>query len=188
VGIGKGGPGEVRADALGLSGGDAPPAPPRQDPLDRSILDALTDLIKQASGISHSIAASFGVGPSDLLALFKLEDGVLSMKELAQRMGCDASFVTVIADALEREGLARREPSQRDRRVKNLVLTEKGSAAQERLMVELAARMPWCNKLNESERRCFLSLLNKMLASQPGEAGDTRESGSAAGAATVRSE
>jgi DNA-binding MarR family transcriptional regulator len=173
VGIGEGGPGEVRTDASDL---------------DRGILDALTDLIKQASGISHSIAASFGVGPSDLFALFKLEDGVLSMKELAQRMGCDASFVTVIADALEREGLARREPSQRDRRVKNLVLTEKGATAQERLLRELAARMPWSNRLDESERRCFLSLLNKMLASQRGDASDIRESGSAERAATVRSE
>jgi DNA-binding MarR family transcriptional regulator len=173
VGIGEGGPGEVRADA---------------SELDRSILDALTDLIKQASGISHSIAASFGVGPSDLFALFKLEDGVLSMKELAQRMGCDASFVTVIADALEREGLARREPSQRDRRVKNLVLTEKGATAQERLLRELAARMPWSNRLDASERRCFLSLLNKMLASQRGDADDTRENGSADAGTTVRSE
>jgi MarR family transcriptional regulator, organic hydroperoxide resistance regulator len=187
VGIGEVGPGDA-VDALRRSGGDDPSGPPRQDPVDRGILDALTDLVKQAGAISHSIAASFGVAPSDLLALFKLSDGVLSMKELAQRIGCDASFVTVIADTLEREGLARREPSQRDRRVKNLVLTPKGTAAQERLMHELATRMPWCNGLDEAERQCFLRLLNKMLASQRGEAGHMRESGSARRATTVRSE
>jgi DNA-binding MarR family transcriptional regulator len=159
-----------------------------ESPLDRGILDALSDLVKQAGAISHSIAASLGVGPSDLLALFKLDDEVLPMKELAQRMGCDASFVTIIADALEREGLVRREPSQRDRRVKNLVLTEKGIAAQERLMRELASKMPWSSGLDEGERQCFLSLLNKMLASQRGEAGDIREGGSGERAATVRSE
>jgi DNA-binding MarR family transcriptional regulator len=86
------------------------------------------------------------------------------MKELAQRMGCDASFVTTIADTLEREGLARRAPSLRDRRVKNLVLTPEGIAAKERLMRELATRMPWCYALDETERQCFLKLLNKMLA------------------------
>jgi DNA-binding MarR family transcriptional regulator len=181
-------PGEAPADALRLSGGDVLPEPPRQDPLDRGILDALTDLVKQAGAISHSIAASLGVAPSDLLALFKLSDGVVSMKELAQRMSCDASFVTVIADTLEREGLAKREPSQRDRRVKELVLTPKGIAAQERLMRELATRMPWCNGLDDAERRCFLRLLNKMLASQGGDAGHKRESGSAQRASTVRSE
>jgi MarR family transcriptional regulator, organic hydroperoxide resistance regulator len=187
VGTGEEVPGEAQTDVLLLSGADDPPEPPRQNPVDRGILDALTDLVKQAGAISHSIAASFGVAPSDLLALFKLSDGVVSMKELAQRMGCDASFVTVIADTLEREGLARREPSLRDRRVKELVLTPKGIAAQERLMRELATRMPWCNGLDETERHCFLRLLNKMLASERGDADHLRENRSAQAGATVRS-
>ena len=89
------------------------------------------------------------------------------MKELAQRMGCDASFVTAIADALERHGLARRAPSERDRRVKHLLLTEDGIAAKERLMRELAARMPWCYALDETERQCFLGLLRKMRRCRP---------------------
>jgi DNA-binding MarR family transcriptional regulator len=46
------------------------------------------------------------------MALFKLETP-MTMKELGLRMGCDPSFVTSIADALEKHGLARREPSQR---------------------------------------------------------------------------
>ena len=87
--------------------------------------------------------------------MFKL-DGVLSMKELAQHMGCDASFITSVADTLERRGFARREPSQRDRRVKNLVLTEEGIAAKERLMRELAVKMPWSYALDDGERCCFL--------------------------------
>ena len=65
--------------------------------LNREILDAFGVLVKQLAGIGQSIAASFRVAPSDLLALVKL-DGVLAMKELAQRMGCDASFVTAVAD------------------------------------------------------------------------------------------
>jgi len=130
--------------------------------LNRDILDSLTTLVKRAGTIGHSIAARFGVAPHDLLALFKL-DGVLTMKELAQHMGCDASFVTAIADTLERLGLARREPSQRDRRVKNLVLTSEGITAKERMMAQLAARMPWCYALDEDERRCLLFLLRKML-------------------------
>jgi hypothetical protein len=80
--------------------------------------------------IAHSIAAGFGATPSDLVALFKL-DGTATMKELAQRMGCDGSFVTAVADALERHGFARREPGERDRRVKNLVLTAEGVAARD---------------------------------------------------------
>jgi MarR family transcriptional regulator, organic hydroperoxide resistance regulator len=132
--------------------------------LNREILDAFGALVKQLAATGQSIAASFRVAPSDLLALVKL-DGVVTMKELAQRMGCDASFVTAVADALERHGLAKREPSQRDRRVKNLVLTQEGIAAKERLMQELAERMPWCYALDDTERQCLLGLLKKMLTS-----------------------
>jgi DNA-binding MarR family transcriptional regulator len=131
--------------------------------LNRDILDTFGDFARQLGGISHSIAAGFGVAPSDLVALFKI-DGALPMKELARRMGCDASFVTAVADALERHGLARREPGERDRRIKNLVLTPEGIAARERLMRELANRMPWCAALDDNERRCLLSLLRKMTA------------------------
>ena len=130
--------------------------------LDRDILDSLTTLVKRAGAIGQTIATGFGVAPHDLLALFKLDD-VLTMKELAHHMGCDASFVTAIADTLERHGFARREPSQRDRRVKNLVLTSEGITAKERMMAELAAKMPWCYALDDDERRCLLFLLRKML-------------------------
>jgi DNA-binding MarR family transcriptional regulator len=156
-------PGNARADASSLN---------------QSILDTFADLAKQLGVISHSMAADFGVAPSDLLALFKL-DGALPMKELAQRMGCDASFITVVADALERHGLVKREPSQRDRRVKNLVLTPEGIAAKKRLMDELADRMPWCYGLDEAERQCFLTLLRKTVAAARSRMG---------GEATARSE
>jgi DNA-binding MarR family transcriptional regulator len=129
----------------------------------RELVDALTGMMKQAGAVAQEIAPSFGLTPTDLLALFKLEDG-LPMKELATRMGCDASFVTTIADALEKRGLVRREPSQRDRRVKNLRLTPEGVAAKERMTHELGTRMPWNTRLDLPERCCFLSHLKKMVA------------------------
>src|SRR5438445_465841 len=67
-------------------------------------------------------------------------------------------------------GLARREPSPRDRRVKNLVLTTEGLAAKEQMMQELALRMPWCYALDEQERHVFLALIEKMLAAGPEQA------------------
>jgi DNA-binding MarR family transcriptional regulator len=131
--------------------------------VNRDIVNGLTDLMKRAGGISQSIADGLDISPSDLLALFKLDE-VMTMKELAQHMSCDASFVTTIADTLERRGLARREPSLRDRRVKNLVLTPEGIAAKEAMMQELAVQMPWCYALDEKERHIFLALIQKMLA------------------------
>jgi len=85
------------------------------------------------------------------------------MKELGLRMGCDPSFVTSVADALEKLGLARREPSQRDRRSKNLVLTAEGEKLRDLIWSEISARAPWCNTLDTSERQCLLGLIRKML-------------------------
>ena len=148
--------------SIETNGPDAARAEDSAPALDRDILDALTTLVKQAGTIGHSIADGAGIAPHDLLAMFKLEGG-LAMKELAQRMGCDASFVTTVADTLEARGFVRREPSQRDRRVKNLVLTPDGIAAKERMMAQIAAMMPWSYALDEAERGCFLTLLRKML-------------------------
>jgi DNA-binding MarR family transcriptional regulator len=128
---------------------------------ERELVDALTELMHNAGEIANEVAPSFGVSTSDLLALFKLDDG-LPMKELASRLACDASFVTVVTDALEKRGLVRREPNQRDRRVKNLRLTPEGVTAKERLITEIGARMPWNTMLDASERCCFLALLKKM--------------------------
>ena len=162
--------------SIEIQGPDAARAEESAPALNRDILDTLTGLVKHVGSIAQAISAEFDIAPHDLLALFKM-DGSLTMKELAQHMGCDASFVTTIADTLERHGFARREPSQRDRRVKNLVLTPEGIAAKERLMRELATRMPWCYALDDTERRCFLTLLRKVVDS-PG-----REDGSDAGPA-----
>jgi DNA-binding MarR family transcriptional regulator len=144
----------------------------------RDILDTLTDLFKRAGSTSQVVAGIFGISPSDVLALFKLEDGI-TMKELAQRMACDASYVTSVADSLEKHGLIRRESGQRDRRVKNLVITPDGLAAKERMTQELAVRMPWATVLDDTERRCFLTLLKKMVR-ESGEAATPDETGSSA--------
>lgn len=136
-------------------------AAPDSSWLNREILDEFTFLERRVSAINHAIAASFGVTASDLLTLSKL-DKALPMKELAQRMACDASFVTVVADTLEERGFLRREPSYHDRKVKNLVLTSEGTAARERFARDLAGDMPWCTCLDDSERRNLLSLLRRM--------------------------
>ena len=137
------------------------------DDLNRQISDVFAELIKYAHDLGQSMATEFGLTGSDAMALFKL-DGPMTMKDLGLRMGCDPSFITTIADALERHGLARREPSQRDRRSKNLVLTPEGVQLRDRLCAALSARAPWCTTLDSSERRCLLGLMRKMLRSRGG--------------------
>jgi len=138
-----------------------------EDELNQQIMDAVVELIKSAGSLGQQIGADFGLTGSDAMALHKI-DAPISMKELGAKMGCDASFVTVVTDALEKHGLARREPSLRDRRSKNIVLTEQGVSVRGQITKEVSARMPWANALDISERKCFLALVRKMLRSRAG--------------------
>ena len=141
--------------------------PLTDEQLNQQISDTIPELIKHIHELGQRIAIEFGLNGSDAFALLKL-DAPMTMKDLGLRMGCDPSFVTSVADALEKHGLARREPSQRDRRSKNLVLTPEGVTLRDRLCTELSARAPWCTTLDTSERRCLLGLMRKMLRSRGG--------------------
>ena len=137
------------------------------DDLNQQITDTMGELFRHAHEMGQVIAAEFGLTVSDTKALLMLETP-MTMKDLGLRMGCDPSFVTSVADALEKHGLARREPSLRDRRSKNIVLTPEGATLRDRLCAELSARAPWCTTLDTSERRCLLGLMRKMLGSRGG--------------------
>ena len=73
------------------------------------------------------ILSSLGISPQQAMALGQLEPGQpVPMSALAEALHCDNSHITGIVDRLEAAGLAERRPSERDRRVKAVVLTEKG--------------------------------------------------------------
>src|ERR1700750_2307854 len=124
---------------------DAEPVPHAEpltdEQLNQQISDTLPELFKHFHELGQRIATEFGMNGSDAIALLKL-DAPMTMKELGQRMGCDPSFVTTIADALEKHGLARREPSLRDRRGKNIVLTPGGEAVREGVYRQIPSPEP----------------------------------------------
>jgi len=131
------------------------------DKLDHDILDALIKLFRHMLAQGERIAERFGVPLFCIKALHVL-DASMAMKELGQRMECDPSFVTAIADTLERLGLARREACTADRRVKNLVLSADGTELKRRLEREMVASMPWSHGLDIGERESFLALILKL--------------------------
>jgi MarR family transcriptional regulator, organic hydroperoxide resistance regulator len=74
-----------------------------------------------------AILSELGLSLQQAMALGHLEPGVpVPMSALAEAMHCDNSNITGIVDRLEAAGLAERRPSERDRRVKAVVLTPKG--------------------------------------------------------------
>jgi MarR family transcriptional regulator, organic hydroperoxide resistance regulator len=74
-----------------------------------------------------AILSELGLSPQQSMAVSTLKPGEpMPMSALADAMHCDNSSITGIVDRLETAGLAERRPSERDRRVKAVVLTEKG--------------------------------------------------------------
>jgi len=162
------------------------------DQLDGDLIDALAELIGMLVGRAEGIATRLGVPGVFLKALHRL-DCPMAMKELGQRMHCDPSFVTSIADMLEQRGLATRESDPADRRVKRIALTPAGLALQQRVHGEILASLPWRQALDADERAELLGLVRKILAApaaglaeQPGPASDWEEvSGALVGAPVI---
>jgi len=137
------------------------------DKLDQDIFDAMIKLFRQILVQSEKLAERYGV-PLFCVKALHILDTSMAMKELGQRMGCDPSFVTAIADTLEKRGLAKREASPADRRVKNLVLSADGIALKGQLEKAMQANMPWSRALDTAERQSFLSLIRKLTDAMAG--------------------
>jgi DNA-binding MarR family transcriptional regulator len=74
-----------------------------------------------------AILSELGISPQQSMAIGSLKPGEpMPMSALAEALDCDNSNITGIVDRLEAAGFARRQPDPRDRRVKAVVLTEKG--------------------------------------------------------------
>ena len=140
----------------------------RVDKLDSEILDAMGELITSLIGKGEQIAQRFGMPAFCLKALHVL-DTSMAMRDLGRSLHCDPSFVTAIADLLEKRGLAKRESCTDDRRIKFLVLTPEGVGLRGKVEREFMARMPW-RVLDEEERTCLLSLIRKMTRAEPAAA------------------
>jgi DNA-binding MarR family transcriptional regulator len=134
--------------------------------LNAELLDAFAELIGRFLGEGEKIAERLGVPVFALKAMHWLGSG-MPMKDLGRRLRCDPSFVTSIADSLEKRGLAKREPSPSDRRIKNLVLTPEGNEFRNRVEQEMLASMPWCTALDQGERETLLRLIRKLIGATP---------------------
>jgi DNA-binding MarR family transcriptional regulator len=76
------------------------------------------------------VSAELGITQAGLRALLAIDPGQpQSMRELATAMNCDPSYITAMIDDLERAGLAVRQASPADRRVKTVILTSRGITA-----------------------------------------------------------
>ncbi|MCB0999101.1 MAG: MarR family transcriptional regulator [Acidimicrobiales bacterium] len=101
--------------------------------------------------------------PPHGFALSMLQDGQMRMRDMAERMSCDASYITAVVDRLEEVGLAERRSSPTDRRVKEIALTDAGERVAALVRRTLTAPPPAIERLTTAERRTLAALLAKMV-------------------------
>jgi DNA-binding MarR family transcriptional regulator len=123
------------------------------------------DLGSRAFAHFGAVATELGLPPPVAMAVRRIEPARPGpMNELAEAMGCDPSFVTWIADQLEERGLAERQLSSHDRRVKVLALTPAGLALRDELRQRLA-RVPFAlDRLSVDEASTLSELLARILS------------------------
>ena len=123
------------------------------------------DLVMAERARIPQIAAEFRLSPPQVHALRVLSpEQPLPMGRLACALGCDASNVTGIVDRLERRGLIERRPSQRDRRVKVLVITAEGAQVRRQLMLRLGEPPQAIAALSPADQKRLAGILRRALS------------------------
>jgi DNA-binding MarR family transcriptional regulator len=109
--------------------------------------------------------AHFDLAPSSVKALLKLTGSKpTAMREMAASFACDASYITSVVDALEQRGLAVRGLHPTDRRIRTVVLTERGQQMGENLLTLLSEPPSAITVLTPEEQRLLADLLEKVAA------------------------
>jgi DNA-binding MarR family transcriptional regulator len=104
-------------------------------------------------------ALDLGRGSGRVKSLIWLAEGPLSLSGLAEAVGVDAPYATLIVDNLEERGLVERQPDPADRRRKLVTLTPEGrDAVAEVLRIRLEPPPGFC-RLSAAE----LDLLEKLV-------------------------
>ena len=110
------------------------------------------------------VATELGITQAGLRALLAIDPNQpQSMRELAKAMNCDPSFITAMIDDLERVGLAIRQPSASDRRVKTVLLTPRGADALRTARDGLLSPPPQLAQLTRSQQQQLARLLQQGL-------------------------
>jgi DNA-binding MarR family transcriptional regulator len=86
----------------------------------------LNTLLLDRYNLTRKAAESLGMSFSRVRALRRLATGPITLRELAERMGTDPPYTTVIVDDLVQRGLAERITNPADRRSKLVHLTADG--------------------------------------------------------------
>ncbi|MHA6629677.1 MarR family winged helix-turn-helix transcriptional regulator [Pseudonocardia sichuanensis] len=100
---------------------------------------------------------------ANLVWLLDPDADPVPLRQLAGRLHCDPSNVTLLSDRLEEKGIAERRPHPGDGRVRTLVLTPAGEAVRRRILEHVEQHSPLA-ALDAGQQRQLQGLLATALA------------------------
>ena len=109
-------------------------------------------------------ALDLGRGSGRVKSLMWLTEGPLSLSGLAEAIGVDAPYATLIVDSLEERGLVERQPDPADRRRKLVSLTPAGRDAVARVLSIQLEPPPGFGTLSAAELEMLEKLLWRIMA------------------------
>jgi DNA-binding MarR family transcriptional regulator len=139
----------------------AMPVQARED-LARALTATIFGVMQRMKQDSGRKAAEWDMSLAQVRALYALREP-LSMRELAERLYLDPSNLTALVDRLEDLGLVERQADTEDRRVKRLVITDKGVHLSDEIIDAVFADGTVFDALDAGEQRQLLTLLGKMV-------------------------
>ena len=128
--------------------------------LDRETWSLLQQVVFSQRPRWIAVIREYDLVPPHWIALQTLDEPK-PMGELAKQLACDNSNVTWITDRLEERGLVERRPAPHDRRVKLLVVTERGRRLREEIEPRLAEPPPPIASLSREDQRTLRDILRR---------------------------
>jgi DNA-binding MarR family transcriptional regulator len=107
-------------------------------------------------------ALDLGRGSGRVKSLLWLAEGPLSLSGLAEAVGVDAPYATLIVDSLEQRGLVERQPDPEDRRRKLVTLTPAGKDAVARVLRIQREPPPGFGNLSPAELDTLEELVRRL--------------------------
>ena len=109
-------------------------------------------------------ALDLGRGSGRVKSLIWLTEGPLSLSGLAEAIGVDAPYATLIVDSLEERGLVERQPDPADRRRKLVTLTPAGRDAVAQVLRIQLQPPPGFGNLSAAELDTLEQLVWRIMA------------------------
>jgi len=109
-------------------------------------------------------ALDIGRGSGRVKSLMWLTEGPLSLSGLAEAIGVDAPYATLIVDSLEERGLVERRPDPADRRRKLVTLTPAGNEAVAQVIRIQREPPPGFGSLSAAELDTLEKLVGRIAA------------------------